>query len=698
MTVSTLSSIAEFSTNGVTTNFPFFFKFLSNEDLVVTYIDPLGGRTILVLGSQYTVNGAGEEGGSIVTSVALAGPGQLIVSREMDAYQQTSLRNQGKFLAETHEDVFDRLTMLVQQGFSIFSRALMRPFGRDYFNAENRNISNLKDPVADQDAATKHWSSVFFAGLIGAIQGPINNALNILFVQRGTGSVARVVSDKLKEELSLGDFGGGPAATNTTALNSALTAARSSKDKQIRISPGQNDTGIVSNPTGIRLFGGDLVEKPDASNSSTWDMLSSNADFLSYQLGNEYLYALHNEISIRATVKIMMVGDSTVVGVGSTAPFTPAGVISDRGLDLGLVGVVVNNLAVSGTASPQWDTAPIIADTSTHCLIVGYGTNDPAAGDEVAFFNNMSAKLAAVRAARNVQSLTIILKGANSTNDWVNGRSQLWCERIAPVYRKLARLYQCYFFDTYNFLRDSKNSAHLWMDTLQYSGIDTHIHPNNFGNMWIWGELARNIFTNAIGQRKVNNYRNVGAGHTLLSAAATPADMQMGRAIYRTEATGWPSVGAVFTEQQADGVVVVQECVAQNRSITKVHRRNSISSAPGLWTDWTGIGRNITLQNGWTNHDLTGTVSMPAQCIVEESGHISARGRIKPGTLTVGTIILNVTTAIPNSNPLLGEYFELSCDTGRIRAGLGTAGNLTIVQVSGTPTDVSLSGVRWMPS
>lgn len=181
MTVPTLNSIAEFATNGVTTNFPFFFKFLANEDLVVTYVDPLGVSSVLVLGSQYTVNGAGDEGGSVVTTTALAGPGQLIVSREMDAYQQTSLRNQGKFLAETHEDVFDKLTMLIQQGFSFLGRALLRPFGKSYYDAEGRNISNLADPVADQDAATKGWSGRYFGDLIDGATGLINTTTGILY-------------------------------------------------------------------------------------------------------------------------------------------------------------------------------------------------------------------------------------------------------------------------------------------------------------------------------------------------------------------------------------------------------------------------------------------------------------------------------------------------------------------------------------
>lgn len=178
MTVNTISSIAEFDTNGVTTNFPFYFKFLANEDLVVTYVDPLGASSILTLGMHYTVNGAGnDQGGSIVTTSALAGPGQLAVSREMEAFQPTSLRNQGKFLAETHEDVFDRLTMLIQQGWATFGRALRRPLGRDYYDAESRRIANVADPVGQQDAATKNWVGIF----IDSVSGQINNTLGIAY-------------------------------------------------------------------------------------------------------------------------------------------------------------------------------------------------------------------------------------------------------------------------------------------------------------------------------------------------------------------------------------------------------------------------------------------------------------------------------------------------------------------------------------
>lgn len=167
MTVSTINSVAEFVTNGTTNSFPFYFKFLDGRDLVVTYINPEEVSTILTMGTQYTVSGAGnDKGGSISTTTALLGPGKLIVSRDMEAYQQISLRNQGKFLAETHEDAFDKLTMLSQQGFAVIKRALSRPLGREYFDAEENRITGLADPKSPQDAATKVYADGAASGAI----------------------------------------------------------------------------------------------------------------------------------------------------------------------------------------------------------------------------------------------------------------------------------------------------------------------------------------------------------------------------------------------------------------------------------------------------------------------------------------------------------------------------------------------------
>lgn len=488
------------------------------------------------------------------------------------------------------------------------------------------------------------------------------------------------------------------SGVTTANLTTAITNAKAAGAKTIILPPGTHYVGKVPNPTGIVFLGGDLVEQTSTL-SSSFNIINSYADQLTYDCGKEYLYALHNEISMQGSVKIKLYGDSTVFGVGVPADYKPQKILVDQALARGVAGMSVTNLAVSGTTAYQWDTSSIVSDLSTKCIIVSYGINDPAVGTAEDFYNNMAARLKTVRDARNVQSLTIIIKGSNSTSDWPNGRSQLWHEQIAPVYRRLAREFQCYFLDIYALYRDSRNSAYLWMDTLKYVQqdgveVDTNIHPNAFGNMWIWGKLAEYIFPSCLSQRATNGYRNICAAHMQLSIYAAPADFPLGRSIYRAELAGWPSSGIVVVEKSVDGVVT-QELTADNRSVIKVHRRHSISSAPGTWTEFTGIGRNLVLQNGWLNFDPS---YMPPQLVVEESGYISGRGSIKPGTLSAGTTILNVFSAVANCGPLLNESISLECNTGSILCVLTPLGNLVIKSVSGSPTEVMLSRLRWMPS
>lgn len=63
-----------------------------------------------------------------------------------------------------------------------YSRALVRPLFKNYYDAEGRQIKNLADPVADQDAATGGWVSRLIGSILETGQGPVNNAANVLYV------------------------------------------------------------------------------------------------------------------------------------------------------------------------------------------------------------------------------------------------------------------------------------------------------------------------------------------------------------------------------------------------------------------------------------------------------------------------------------------------------------------------------------
>ncbi|WP_280041934.1 hypothetical protein [Pseudomonas sp. Hg5Tf] len=201
MTVSTTDSVEEYVSGGP--SFPISYRFLQNSDIEAVLVKQDGTSETLVLGTQYTLTGAGaQNGGTLTSSYAsgvLATPGAtLTISRVMDAVQPTDLRNQGRYFAETHENVFDRLTMLIQQGLAWTRRALVRPVGKDYYDAEGRRIANVGDPTANGDAVNKLSMEQYVASVIESGTGPINQASNVIYID--PDGIPRTVQDLASPE------------------------------------------------------------------------------------------------------------------------------------------------------------------------------------------------------------------------------------------------------------------------------------------------------------------------------------------------------------------------------------------------------------------------------------------------------------------------------------------------------------------
>lgn len=159
MTVSTVVDHNDYTGNGVTTSFPYTFRIFKKTDLAVSVVDLDENITVLVLDTDYTVtNAGGYNGGNVVLTAPLANGWQISIARELEPTQETDLRNQGKFFAEVHEDAFDKLTMLIQQAYSVFRLALRKPSSvANWYDALNNYIRNLRDPRDPQDAATKNY-------------------------------------------------------------------------------------------------------------------------------------------------------------------------------------------------------------------------------------------------------------------------------------------------------------------------------------------------------------------------------------------------------------------------------------------------------------------------------------------------------------------------------------------------------------
>jgi hypothetical protein len=129
MTVTTSINKVQALGNDATTAFPYSFRIYSAADLVVTSTDIATGVDIpLVLNTDYTVTGAGSyNGGNVVIPVAPITGTRITILRVEPITQATDLRNQGAYFAETHEDVFDKLTMIAQQQQEELARSLKIP-------------------------------------------------------------------------------------------------------------------------------------------------------------------------------------------------------------------------------------------------------------------------------------------------------------------------------------------------------------------------------------------------------------------------------------------------------------------------------------------------------------------------------------------------------------------------------------------
>lgn len=129
MTVSTTTSRADYTGNGVTTTFAVPFYFLDNSHLVVyqTQIST-GVITTLAITTDYTVSGAGSpSGGSITCVLPPTSNYRISILRNVPLTQLTNYVENDPFPAESHEQALDKLTMLTQQLAEENNRALTLP-------------------------------------------------------------------------------------------------------------------------------------------------------------------------------------------------------------------------------------------------------------------------------------------------------------------------------------------------------------------------------------------------------------------------------------------------------------------------------------------------------------------------------------------------------------------------------------------
>jgi hypothetical protein len=128
----------DYTGNGTTGTYAYSFKIFDETELLLTIADADGVETELTITTDYTVTGVGEtSGGDIVLvddsqewideSGYLADGYKLNIKRQLPLTQSADIRNQGDFYPEAHENVFDRLVMLIQQMQEQIDRSFKMP-------------------------------------------------------------------------------------------------------------------------------------------------------------------------------------------------------------------------------------------------------------------------------------------------------------------------------------------------------------------------------------------------------------------------------------------------------------------------------------------------------------------------------------------------------------------------------------------
>lgn len=231
MTVNTTTASQSYLGNGVTVAFPISFYFLQDTHILAQRIDPDGSVRTLVLNSEFTLTGAGNEaGGTLTASVPVPSGSILYITRNIPAVQLTEYPENDKFPAASHEKALDYLTMLAQSVRLDVTDALRLASNRTEFDARGLRIGNVADATSGDDAATlSQVSQMVAAAGTGTLPSQIvtfsalASAIGATYTAyTPTSGVKKTLDDLWNQGLTVENFGA--AGDGTSDDSAAFTA------------------------------------------------------------------------------------------------------------------------------------------------------------------------------------------------------------------------------------------------------------------------------------------------------------------------------------------------------------------------------------------------------------------------------------------------------------------------------------------
>lgn len=240
MTISTETRVSgPFIGDGAIVNLDFDFKVFDDSEVqVLSRLDSSGVDTELTLGVDYTVTLSANQdvapGGRVILASALASGRTAFIVSQVSPLQASVFTNSGGFYPTVLNDSLDRLHALHLENREVNSRAVVSPVG------ETGNLA--LPPVANRvgkylyfdvngditasngtDAGTA--IAAVFTDLASTASG--KGAWLVKWIHSLSGSVARWVGDRLRDTVSVKDFGavGDDATDNLAAFQAAAAAS-----------------------------------------------------------------------------------------------------------------------------------------------------------------------------------------------------------------------------------------------------------------------------------------------------------------------------------------------------------------------------------------------------------------------------------------------------------------------------------------
>ena len=256
MTVSAQTTVNSSTANGVTTVFPYAFKILRDADLEV-----LVDGVVKTLSTHYTVSGAGNNSGGDVTFLSAPAADAIVVRRRnMQLVRSVDYQYQGDLPNSVLNPDLDAPILIAQQLQEQVGRAARGPAGETWTELPAAADRIDKFLVFDEKTGEAELSTVTqtqVASAVAAAYAAGSTADAVTFLQAGTGAESRSVQAKLREYVSISDFGVLGAGNDAAILQEAINAVQGTS--AAILIPGNTTIALGTTPVtsagSVRLIG-----------------------------------------------------------------------------------------------------------------------------------------------------------------------------------------------------------------------------------------------------------------------------------------------------------------------------------------------------------------------------------------------------------------------------------------------------------